>query len=407
MAVLGPVCIACGAPSMDASQGVTTVEDSAGVTIVTNSGAVPVGRWRLGSAPVRILGLNSDDPRADLHLAGSTTRLASGAIAVGNGSARVVVIFEEDGTTRFAGRDGRGPGEFASFAFRVLPSPPGLLLVEQLVPNYKLMHFTDRGEFLREVNVQRRVADGAVWDFATSASGTAFHLAEGLIPVGELSARPARVGNVVLRRFDYEAQILDTVARYPGTERFAADVGPRPAFGGGMVSGPRALTALLGASASLAGGGDPFVAVAGDQAQAALDVFGEDGALQRRIRWIAPPRRVSAEDVRLLHEQYGRGRPGGDEAALQRELAAMPTLGTTPVFDRILVDRTSGVWVRRYPLPTDEFQGWWVFDPVGQLVELVRIPANLEVLEIGAEYVLGLARDDLDVERIELWPLER
>ena len=35
------------------------------------------------------------------------------------------------------------------------------------------------------------------------------------------------------------------------------------------------------------------------------------------------------------------------------------------------------------------------------------MPVGVEVLEIGADHVLGITRDDLDVERIVLLNLER
>ena len=37
----------------------------------------------------------------------------------------------------------------------------------------------------------------------------------------------------------------------------------------------------------------------------------------------------------------------------------------------------------------------------------VEMPTGLTVFEIGADYVLGLARGEMDVESVQLWPLTR
>lgn len=50
---------------------------------------------------------------------------------------------------------------------------------------------------------------------------------------------------------------------------------------------------------------------------------------------------------------------------------------------------------------------WHVFHPDGNLLGTVRTPAGLRVLEIGADYVLGVARDGLDVEQVLVYGLSR
>jgi len=57
------------------------------------------------------------------------------------------------------------------------------------------------------------------------------------------------------------------------------------------------------------------------------------------------------------------------------------------------------------PWEHDAAAVWLVFDPAGRLLGEVEMPAGLEVFEIGEDYVLGLVRDDLDVERLMLHPL--
>ena len=48
-----------------------------------------------------------------------------------------------------------------------------------------------------------------------------------------------------------------------------------------------------------------------------------------------------------------------------------------------------------------------VFDPDGRVLGFLETPAGLAIFEIGDDYILGLARDDLGVQSVQVWPLER
>ena len=50
---------------------------------------------------------------------------------------------------------------------------------------------------------------------------------------------------------------------------------------------------------------------------------------------------------------------------------------------------------------------WTVFDPEGRVLGFVETPEGLWIWEIGEDYILGRADDELGVESVQLWPLER
>ena len=71
----------------------------------------------------------------------------------------------------------------------------------------------------------------------------------------------------------------------------------------------------------------------------------------------------------------------------------------------LFVDDLNRVWARLLdPALTD---GIWydVFDSDGRYLGPVRLPIRFTPLEIGRDYVLGVAKDELDVEYIELYDL--
>ena len=50
---------------------------------------------------------------------------------------------------------------------------------------------------------------------------------------------------------------------------------------------------------------------------------------------------------------------------------------------------------------------WTVFNPEGRVLGFVETPAGLDIYEIGEDYILGLATDELGVEYMQVWALER
>ena len=48
-----------------------------------------------------------------------------------------------------------------------------------------------------------------------------------------------------------------------------------------------------------------------------------------------------------------------------------------------------------------------MFDPEGRLLGSVQMPERFRPTHIGADFVLGVARDEMDVERVRLYTLEK
>ena len=80
-----------------------------------------------------------------------------------------------------------------------------------------------------------------------------------------------------------------------------------------------------------------------------------------------------------------------------------------PAFSRIMGDAAGCLWVREYDFPLEERPApvWTVFDPEGRVLGFLETPAGLEIREIGEDYILGRKVDELGVESIQLWRLER
>jgi hypothetical protein len=95
-----------------------------------------------------------------------------------------------------------------------------------------------------------------------------------------------------------------------------------------------------------------------------------------------------------------------------------------PRLGRMVVDEGGSLWVMAYPEviePTSSWHyastfafkvedggaRWRVLDPNGEVIAEVRTPDGFYALEIGEDYVLGLSKDEYDVEAVEIYSLTR
>ena len=97
-------------------------------------------------------------------------------------------------------------------------------------------------------------------------------------------------------------------------------------------------------------------------------------------------------------------------------LRDMPIPSTMPAFGvrrwrsgyaetPIHVDRLGNLWVREYNRPGSIRSQWSVFDADGRFLGPLRFPDRFVPLDIGRDYVLGLSKDEFDVEYIQLYDL--
>ena len=78
-----------------------------------------------------------------------------------------------------------------------------------------------------------------------------------------------------------------------------------------------------------------------------------------------------------------------------------------PSFDGLILDPSGGLWIRAYPAPGESAARWSVLDGRGAVVATALMPAALTVFQIGTDHVLGVERDEFDVESVVLYRLVR
>lgn len=111
----------------------------------------------------------------------------------------------------------------------------------------------------------------------------------------------------------------------------------------------------------------------------------------------------TADELAVAWEAVSARRVGSPEHLREH----LPAPDSIPNIDHLVVDHLGMVWVGSYRADASAPRLYHVYDPTGPLLARVTMPAGVEVLEIGADYVLGITHDELDVERIVLLNLDR
>jgi hypothetical protein len=138
-----------------------------------------------------------------------------------------------------------------------------------------------------------------------------------------------------------------------------------------------------------------------------------DGRLVTIIRKPGPARTVTDAELTIAKANAERARQqilritGMTARGLSSTAGTeLPHRSTHPYFDALMVDATEHIWVRQSSRGAAT-QSWLVFDPGGIWLGAISLPGNLRVTDIGPDYVLGIYRDDLGVESVRLYGLDR
>jgi hypothetical protein len=191
-------------------------------------------------------------------------------------------------------------------------------------------------------------------------------------------------------RYDLEGVHVDTVGRFAGSEDYVGR-GAEVTFSTDAPYGRRSYTALFG---------DHFYFGSSDSWE--IEVRASDGSLERLIRRPIPNAPITAAEADAYHESLRERMTR--MSGMWRGLYEQVTLPETkPAYGRLLADAEGNLWVSAY----DDEGTWTVFDAEGRLLGTMEIEGDVRVVEIGGDYLLGVWRDDLDVERVFLYGLAK
>lgn len=401
----GAIAVACahlvvvgGCTSPDASANAPVVTDSAGVVVVTNPGAAaddtagtPV---RLSSEPVVDIGVASGAAEYQLDRVADVLRLEDGRIVVANGGSGEIRFFDAEGRyLRSAGRSGSGPGEFRRLS-SVIADGDSLLAFDgqqarvsifdlqgELRGTYTLEPTGDPILPLRMYRLAGRIGDRG-WLMQVNA-----------YPADITGATEIAWDSVPHLLYDPTGAPADTFGEFAGMEMYRMP----------ERTGPL----LFGRVSSADVHADHLYATDGGKYE--YRVYAPSGALAKVVRLQRDPRPVSGADVdRYITLMSARAPNPQELARFETYIRSQPVPEHRPWLSDLEVDALGNVWVEEYrPRGDDEPRTWSIFAPDGAWSGSVQLPAGLRVAAIGEDYLLGIWRDEFDVEHVRMYALTR
>lgn len=364
----------------------------------------PLQRWTVSPEPSVLIG--GDDERDDylLHRVAGATRLSDGRLVIANAGSSELRFFSDDGTyERAVAGDGDGPGELRGI-LQLVPQAGDSLLIFSWRPG--LTWYGPDGEYARSMpfdimrssRVECRIAESMRFLLPDGSLVSVFEDmfgGRGCPPTPEGLWRASGL----LVRQTMDPPLFDTLAVLPATEwNSGADY---RVFGRSLVVG-RATDRI-------------YVSDTGSDTILALGLTGDTLAV------IATP--FSPEPVPpSARETAVREFTRRDGTVQIGEPYLYPD--NYPRVARLLVSNVGNLWVMAYPIrqePTvsvafsmnmsfladPDGARWRVLSPDGALIAQVTTPPGVFPVEIGEDYLLGISRDDLDVESVGLYQLSR
>ena len=392
--ILGVLTAACGGGRGTSHEPV--VRDSAGVRIVENTGPLWTDdrQWVLSAEPVLTIGASEAEPEYQLYGVHGVSRLSDGRIVLPNTGTQEIRWYTADGThTIPAGGQGEGPGEFTGLGW--LGVLAGDAVVAYDARQRRLSLFDSEGVFVRSslIEIDRWAAMQYPVFSAVLSDGSL--LATGRLIDQQNMAEGPMLVPMAIYRYTQAGEGIDSLFDVPGWEALVVIRRSEQIVSMAVTNRP------FGRSTRVGGAGDRIFI--GTPSTFEIRVHALGGALQSIVRLLRPLEPLTAGEINA-YKQWQLELVESDEAlqTRRRELDELDYPSTKPAFGGVLTaDAHGNLWVQGYTATGDEAVEWTVFDRDYRMLGTVEMPPRFAVSWIGDDLVLGVWRDEFDVEYVQ------
>ncbi len=384
--------------------------DSAGVRIAESRAPAWGERqgFTVSDTPELSIGVVRGDSAYQLYQVRGATRLSDGTIVVADGGTQELRYYDASGKfVRAAGGRGGAPGEFQALLEMVRIPGDSIIAFDWRLRRLSL--FGPHGGLARTVSLASDAGKAPLMLAGALDGGRFLAMRESVLGPGSIPEGYARDTMRLVELDDSAARTAD-LGPFPGGERFVQITRRN-----GKIASMQMMTLPFSRNAYVAVGGGRVWAGSSDRYE--IRAFGPGGKLLEIVRRtdmtpkpVTDAMKSRAVEARLASRK--RDSPNlsaSDLAAARKVLAALPAPPTEPAFTTLRVDPRGDLWVSdfRPPWSHDDPSTWSVFAPDGRWLGTVTVPAGLDVYDVGRDYVLGLRKDDLGVEHVEMYALSR
>jgi hypothetical protein len=386
--------VACA--NTDSTAPAAAVRDSAGIAIVEHAYAdsAALTWWALEPSPVIDIGGAEVEESYSLYQVSDALPLPDGGIVLVNGGSADVRYYDAAGThVRTSGRRGEGPGEFQRPQRLIALPGDSMLVVDGMAGRASVLD--PDGVFARDFRVGSGPGVGAIGRLedgnlvATQNMFMASDIVSGF-----------QRNDIAFVTITPTGELLDTIVSVAGAERTIEMNQSAGQIRSIMISSPP-----FSKSTVYAANDDALVVATQESPE--IRVYGSDGALRRIIRTGTPMPAVTEAHLDAWHE---RSRQAMTEEQRQQALTRpeWPDAGkVVPPFQAIAIDDAGNLWAADYDDRIHTPGTWSVYDAEGGLIARIRMPEGFRLLYAGEDFVIGVERDEYDVELVRMYRVMR
>lgn len=346
------------------------------------------GKWQVSVLPLLTIGSrDAEGPELFGSIVGAT-HLSSGAVVVADGKSLELRFFSPDGKhLRTAGRSGGGPGEFRGISIFQRCAGDSVFVYD--VAQARVSVFGPDGVYARLGNVRKWWSNGmSPYAFWCNPAGVMAFVNRSLSAM----TPPEREGPV---RIDVDLVLVhrDSVVilgAFPGSDMYfkSSSRGPRPLGKQTMIG--------VGATSVFVGTGDRFE----------IQEFSLEGKHLQTIREDRATVPVTTAEVEAYVSDFIARASGRVNTSTYRQyFQEIEWPKTYPAYGQLKVDGAGNLWVEEYPIPGKDIRDWTIYSRSGGRIAVITLPRGFRLLEAGRDYVLGVWRDELDVDYIRVYGL--
>jgi hypothetical protein len=393
---------ACGPAAGRSGQ---NVRDSAGVVLVEHGAELPSGvaRWSVEPTPVLDVGGSEQEEAYLFTRIAHAGVLPEGSLLIADWGTRDLRVFDSSGRfLRRIGRSGGGPGEFRQLTMVDVDHSGRIAVYDGILR--RVSWFSGDGTLLEAIAVPSSPG-GATAGHVLGRFGDGSLLVQSVVGVSGQQSLPSPGIRQVrdsngLFLVSPNGSSISAIGRFPASRQIRAvgrviALDPAP-FGVQTVIAIADTTFYLST-----------------QEHYEVREFRLDGSLKRVLRRMVPARPVT-DDARaqMRRERDARAERLASGRPVPPELVELARYSETPDFfpahGDLRVDRAGNLWVEDYrPFPDrDTVTTWTVFGADGAILSTATLP-RIQITEIGADYVVGVRRDDDGVPSVRVYRIAR
>jgi hypothetical protein len=354
--------------------------------------------WTAAGEPDLVLGRDGGPADRELGIIAGAVQLPDGTIAVADQQAHSIRFFAPDGRlTATAGGNGDGPGEFSYLWW--MRAGDGDTVVTYDLNQRRLSWFTPQGFIRATAFVKAHGTHPEIHGpFRNGYLLQVENPRKAALPVTAQEPGPFN-DTVALVLYNLGGSARSAFARIEDSDMVLSITKYR-----GIPSRTIA-TPYFGRTRYIASNTSGFAVGKNDSLK--IDIYAPNGTVRHTIRMPVTLRPVTQADVDSFEQQMLVDETAPALAGFAEARASTPPPATMPAFADLIYDADRNLWVGEYTLPGSVPARFMVFDTTGTLIARATVPAMHRILSIGPTAVLGLVRDENDVQMVARFPLRK